>query len=278
MIFSCGDDDDDDSDPLEGVEYEMLISSRSNNSVVRFNGETGELIGDFVTPGSGGLGRTQEVLIGMDGQLIVSGRSNNAIKRYDIETGEFLGDFTSGFTLDEPVKMSFGPDNDLYVSQWGQSSSSVVRFSGTSGQFVEEVTPDLDRPMGQFFHNDLLHVVSFGTRDVRSYSEGEQVEVVVNSSRLGGPVNLWFEDDSWFVEDWQDGTIKQFSSEGAFQGVFLSGLTNIEGSAIGPDGALYVCDWGRSLVRKHNAETGEFIEVFARGSISNPNSILFRRR
>ncbi len=34
MIFSCGDDDDDDSDPLEGVEYEMLISSRSNNSVV----------------------------------------------------------------------------------------------------------------------------------------------------------------------------------------------------------------------------------------------------
>ena len=279
LIPSCGDDDDDDStDLLEGVQYEMLVSSRGTSSVKRYNGETGEYIDDLVASGAGGLGRTQEVLIGFDGELLVSGRDNNAIKEYNLETGIFVRDFTTGFTLDEPVKMSFGPDDNLYVSQWGQNSSSVVKFDGRTGAFIEEVTPDMNQPMGQAFKDGLLYVVSFGSKDVRVFEDGEELQALV-TSRLQGPVNLRFLDSEWLVEDWQDGTIKRFDVNGVFQGNFIQGLRNIEGTAFGPDGNFYACDWGTSAVKRYDPESGSMIDIFANsGDLSNPNSILFRKR
>jgi hypothetical protein len=41
--------------PLTLDDCDLLVSSRVTNSVLRFDGVTGDYLGDFVSPGSGGL-------------------------------------------------------------------------------------------------------------------------------------------------------------------------------------------------------------------------------
>ena len=85
----------------------------------------------------------------MDGNLYVSGRGNPAIKKYDGSTGEFIESFTSGYSLGNPTKMTFGPDGMLYVSQWGTAKSKIARFNSTTGEFVDEFTSiDLNQGCG----------------------------------------------------------------------------------------------------------------------------------
>ncbi len=51
--------------------YELLVSSRRSNSILRFNPETREFLGTLVAPGSGGLLEPEGMLIGPDGLLYV---------------------------------------------------------------------------------------------------------------------------------------------------------------------------------------------------------------
>ena len=267
------------SEPTIRAQRDLFVSSRNTNSVKRYDGETGAYLGDFVASGAGGLRATQEVAFGLDGHLYVSGRGNTAILKFDGQTGAFIEPFTSGYTLDNPTKMTFGPDSLLYVSQWGQEQSTVARFDAVTGVFVDEITPDLNQPMGHAWDADTtLYVVSFGSRDVRRYDrQGTLIDVLVSSSFLQGPVNLWFDGDDLLVVDWQTGSVKRFDGQtGAFKENFITGLTNAEGVTVGPDGALYLCDWQQNRVNRYDAQTGAFQKVFASGGgLLQPNSIVF---
>ena len=70
--------------------FDILVSSRSTNSVKRYDAETGAYLGDFVAPGSGGLSTTQEVLFGPDGHLYVSGRATTPSSSTMAARGRFL--------------------------------------------------------------------------------------------------------------------------------------------------------------------------------------------
>jgi len=262
--------------------FDLLVSSRADNSVKRFDAQTGVFDSGLVPSGSGGLNDTQEVLLGKNGQLLVTGLGNSAVLSYDLRTGTYLGEFTSGYTLQGPTKTNFGPDGHLYVSQWGNSQSSVAVFDGTTGAFLREATPDLDRPMDQAWDaNGLLHVVSFGARDIRSFDAAGNLvrRVVLASPVLLGPVNLWFQDDGMMVVDWTSGTIQRFGLDGTHMGEFARGLSNPEGWGYGPDGALYVGEWGLDQVRRLDAETGEILGSFASGDgLGDPNGLLFIER
>ena len=265
---------------IKKAQRDLFVSSRNTNSVKRYNGETGAYLGDFVQPRAGGLSATQEVAFGPDGHLYVSGRGNAAILKFDGQTGAFIEAFTAGYTLDNPTKMTFGPDSLLYVSQWGQEQSTVARFDALTGVFVDEITPDLNQPMGHAWDADTtLYVVSFGSRDVRRYDrQGALINVLVSSASLQGPVNLWFDDGGdLLVVDWQTGSVKRFDGQtGVFKENFITGLTNAEGVTVGPDGALYLCDWQQNRVNRYDAQTGVFQDIFASGGgLLQPNSIVF---
>lgn len=262
------------------AEYEMLVSSRNTNSVKRFNGLTGEYIDDFVTPGSGGLNTTQDIKTGPEGNILVSGRGNTNILLYDRLTGEFIQPFTSGYSLDNPTKISFGPDGYLYVSQWGTTKNKVVRFNGITGVFIDEFTPSLNLELGHAWDKvGNLYVACYGSKDVRKFdTNGNLVGIFTETGHLQGPTNLWFDENgSLFVEDWVLGSVQQFSAmTGAFIKTFVSGLTNVEGYAFGPDGNLYLCDWTQNQIQRYTPN-GNFIDVFAtQGNMLAPNSILFR--
>ncbi len=257
---------------------DILVSSNATHSVKRFDGQTGRFLGDFIASGDNGLGQTQEVVIGPDNQLYVTGLSNGVIKKYDIETGAFIENFSSGYVLQAPTKMTFGPDGNIYVSQWGSTKSSVAKFDGTTGAFIAEATPNLDRPMGHAWDSaGTLHVVNFGSLDVRRFdADGNEIDVLI-AAELTGPVNLMFDGDDLLVVDWRSGSVQRYDgSTGAFKSTFITGMTRSEGIMVVPGGTIYVCDWELDRVNRYDP-SGALVDRFiTTGALQEPNSITYR--
>lgn len=259
---------------------DLFISSRNTSSVKRYDGTTGAYIDDFVKTGSGGLSSTQEIMFGFDGNLLVTGRGNSAILKYNGETGEFISNFTSGYALDEPTKMTLGPDSLIYVSQWGQQKGKVARFNGMTGAFVDEFTSiPLNQGCGHAWDGaGNLYVASFGSADVRKFdTQGNFISIFTN--RSGGFVNLWFGEDGYlFVIDWNTGTVLRFDGQtGAFKNNFITGMQRSEGFALGADGLLYICDWQANKVNRYDS-SGNFVDTFSSGGgLLAPNGVAFKR-
>jgi streptogramin lyase len=264
----------------QSASYDLFVSSRNTSSVKKFNGQTGTFIGDFVPTGSGGLNQTQEVAFGNDGNLYVSGRGDTAILKYDGSTGAFLGNFTSGYKLDNPTKMTYGPDGKIYVSQWGAIQNKVARFDAVTGTFANEFTSvGVNEGSGHAWDaSGNLYVACYGSHDVRKFDlSGTFVGVFTASGHLSGPVNLWFgQGGDLFVLDWTLGSVQRFDGQtGVFKSTFLSGLQNAEGFTFGPDGLLYICDWTANNIKRYDS-TGQYLGVFtAQGNMDAPNSLVF---
>lgn len=265
--------------PADEGPWDLFVASRNSHAVERFDGATGAHRGTFVTPRSGGLESTQCVVFAPGGDLLVTGRGTPAVLRFDGGTGALLGPFTNGRPLDEPTKCAFGPDGHLYVSQWGQQRSTVAVYDGTTGAFLRDATPDLDRPLGLAWDRaGVLHVASFGTRDVRRYdADGTLLRVVTGPGQLRSAADLWFASDGdLFVLDWEAGQLVRFDPRsGRRLDTPVYGLTRAEGAALSPDGrVLFVCDWEENTVEAFDADTGRYRGTFARGGgLLQPNSL-----
>ena len=264
----------------------VYVSSRDDNSVKRYDAATGAFIDNFVTPGSGGLVRPQEVVFGPDGHLYVTGFSNPNIKKYDRDTGAYLGEFSTGFNLSQPTKMTFHDDGYIYVSQWG-GQRKVVRFNMNTGAFVDEFTSS--GVVGGCGHawddGGFFYVVGWGSNGnngtVQRFDaeEGTFIDVFVQPGvgGLAGPVNIWYADNDLFVVDWTRGQVKQYDTEtSAFKGNFISGLVNTEGFTFDKDGFIYLCDWQIDRVNRYHPD-GSFDQIFINSgnSLGGPNSVTF---
>lgn len=259
----------------------LLVSSRNGDTIQRFNGETGEYIDNFVSFQSGGLSAPQDILL-INGKLLVTGRFNEDILFYDGITGDFLGNFSSGYSLDNPTKMTLGPDSLLYISQWGQTNSKVVRFRSEDGTFVDEFTSiNVNAGMGHTWDaNGNLYVASFGSSVIKKFdTNGVFIEDFINSNPLSGPIDIWFSEDysSLFVSNWNTNSVLQYNGiTGNFESTFISqGLGNAEGITFGPDELIYLCDRTNNRVNRYNND-GSFIDIFAiGGGLNTPNSLIF---
>ncbi len=262
----------------------VFVTSRNTHEVKLYNLATGGFIKNFVTAGSGGLSYPQEVVWHPDGFLLVTGRGNGAVKKYDGATGAYLGNFTSGYTLDNPTKMTVWRDSLLYISQWGVTQNKVVRFDLKTGEFVDEFT-SIGVPAGSGHAWDAagnLYVAQYGNGvdgKVQKFAvDGTFAGTFVSSSILQGPVNLWFDAvGNLFVADWTLGEVLQFDgATGAFQSKLVTGLQNIEGFDFDSQGNLYLCDWTANRVFKFDFATNTLAPFIQTGGLQAPNSILIR--
>src|SRR5260370_8543235 len=78
---------------------DVLVGSNRTNSVLRFDECTGQLIGEFIPSGSGGLMRPGGVATGPDGNLYVSSNSTNAFLRYNCPSRTFINVFSTATAL-----------------------------------------------------------------------------------------------------------------------------------------------------------------------------------
>lgn len=261
----------------------ILVSSRNTNSVKQYD-LAGHYLGDLVTANSGGLSFPQEVLWHPDGFLLVTGRGNAAIKKYDGTTGAYLGNFTSGYALDNPTKTTIWQDSLLYVSQWGASQNKVVRFDLKTGAFLDEFT-SVGVPTGcghAWDADENLLVAQYGNgangKIWKFGTDGVHLGDFIPSTRLQGPVNLWFDENgSLFIADWTLGSVLKFNGlTGVFESAAITGLTNIEGFAYDAAGRLYLCDWTGNKVFRYDFTTSELTPFITTGGLAAPNSILVR--
>ena len=86
------------------VPPDLLVASRANGRVLRYDGTTGAYVGDFVSAGSGGLESPIGLTFGPDGNLYVANGykpdgtspSTNGVFRYDGTSGAFIDVFSFG--------------------------------------------------------------------------------------------------------------------------------------------------------------------------------------
>lgn len=155
-----------------GPDGNLYVSSRSNDSVLRYNSTTGNFIDTFIPAGYGGVSSPRGLVFGPDGNLYVNSFGTNRVLRYDGNTGAFLGTFASDHALAQNNVCVFGPDGNLYVNN--SAASSILRFNGATGEFRDTFVPPnsggLNYPTAMIFGPDNhLYVVSNDTYSVLRY-------------------------------------------------------------------------------------------------------------
>jgi DNA-binding beta-propeller fold protein YncE len=162
--------------------------------------------------------------------LLINSFYTNNVLLFDLETGEFIDVFAEAEELDGPNGITFGPDGYLYVSSY--NNASVLRFDGETGEFID-------------------------------------VFIAPGSGGLEMPQSLVFgPDENLLINVGDPGVLRYEGTTGEPLGFFVSeGLIEPDHLMFGPDDTLYVGDLGEeeNSIKRFDAETGEFIDVFAYG-------------
>ena len=149
-----------------GPDGNLYVSNVNSDSISRFNGATGTLLGNFVAPSSGGLNAPRGIVFGADGNLYVSSAGSDQVLRYDGTTGAFLGVFATGV---DARGLAFGPDGNLYVASY--DADEILRFNGTTGAPLGVFASGggLDGAVGLVFGSGELYVSSFNNGRILEY-------------------------------------------------------------------------------------------------------------
>lgn len=219
----------------------LYVGSFNNDSVLRYDGETGKFIDVFVSEGEGGLnGPVALNFSPNDGNLYVISLFTSSVLGYDGQTGAFINKFIpqeSG-NLFFPQDLEFGPGDNLYVSNTGGDTINI--YNGQTGNFTGTLFPadatSCDAPFGLAFGPDSnLYFSCTFSNTIRRY-------------------------------DMQTGQIETLATIGV-PGAAPGGL------AFGPDGKLYVANFGANTIERYNTETRE-LEVFVE-NVDSPVQPIF---
>ncbi len=257
------------------IKPELFIAANNSNRILRFDATSGTFIDEFVPAGYGGLYWPDGVIFGPDDNLYVTSATNAAnagprgVLRFNGSTGAFIDAFVPPGSggLQVATYQTFGPDGNLYVSDYGDGT--VKRYNGITGAFIDVFASGAFAPQGlQFGPDGNLYVAD--QVNVRRYNglTGAFIDLFVlsGSGGLNQPQGLVFgPDGNLYLSGYLSGAVLRYNgSTGAFIDVFASGngLVSPQGMAFDPAGNLYVGDVNNGQVLRYDGKTGAFLSVF----------------
>jgi len=258
------------------------VSNRVLNAVNTYE-EDGTYIEEFIAQNAGGLSNPQDIIVHPDLFLLVTGSNNEQIKKFDLETGAYLGDWSDpNFALTRPSKMSIGPDDLLYVTQWGttQEGSSIVRFD-LQGNYLGPFTGSAPQGLGHVWDTeDNFYLALFGLNPgsgtVRKYdADGNFLEIFISSAFLENPTYIWWDNNTgdMLVQDFTAGKVLRYDSDGNYLGEFITGLTNPEGYTILTNDNILISERGANKISEFNSD-GTLVDRWDNGGVlAGPNFI-----
>jgi streptogramin lyase len=124
------------SSGLLGADNGMMVSAAGliyvpgydSSSVARINPADGQILAQFVPPGTSGLFETRGI-VDEGATILVGGEGSGAIYRFNATSGAYVGTLVSGLT--RPTGMALAPDGSLLVL-WGNRVRRYDRSTGAS--------------------------------------------------------------------------------------------------------------------------------------------------
>ncbi|MFO0847714.1 MAG: Calx-beta domain-containing protein [Gemmataceae bacterium] len=171
---------------------ELYVIVPGSNSVVRYDGATGQPLGTYITSGSGGLSNPLGMTFdATNTYLYVVSNGSNQVLKYNAASGAFVG-VAAAAGLSAPVGVKFGPDGLLYVTS--QGNNRIIRYT-TGGTFVDDFVPagggGMNGPSWMTFGPDGdLYVGHNGSNILRFGTENEAVLTVTNTTPSTLPVTV----------------------------------------------------------------------------------------
>jgi len=267
------------SDPSSSVvvpsskRWQLYVSDHSSHRVLRFHAD-GQFNRDFIRSGAGGLARPWGVEQGPGSDVYVSSEGTNSVLQYEQCSGEFVGMLT--YVPGQPRGLSFhaSPDSSeqsLYVAShfWDK----ILRFNATTGSALGTFA-SARSPWGIKWQtlpgasaSDML-VSSEGESTVFRFegSSGKFLSKYIDK-QVGYASGLDLTDDGsklYVTGPYAGNLIATFdtsSSIGRFSALYEDKYMKRCQGLVYHQAHLYVAC--KDQIRQYDAETGEFVKVFA---------------
>lgn len=180
--------------------------------MLRYHGQTGAYIDDFIPPNSSPLDYPV-ALIFRGTNLFVSSQLNDRVLRYNANTGAYLDMFIAPSTnLIGPSDMQFGRDGNLYVV--GRSNNRVVRYNGQTGAFIDIfINSNLSQPFGLRFLPDAVLLVASGNENsIKAFNaSGDYFRTLINTGNLNFPIGFLVGIDEIITTSYNNDKLARFN-------------------------------------------------------------------
>ena len=123
-------------DILVGGDGLVYVVSFDQNAVYRFS-QSGAYLGEFVSPGSGGLAGAYGMAFSRSGQLFVVSTTTNEVLQYD-SNGSLLGVFVpaAGALSPQEAAIATGPGGNLFIGFQGNGSTEIREYDPSNGNLL----------------------------------------------------------------------------------------------------------------------------------------------
>jgi sugar lactone lactonase YvrE len=257
-------------------DFGVLVVNYNNNTLTRYDGTTGTYLATVATA-TQGLSAPNFMYQLPNGVLLVPNGSGNNVIKLDPYTGQSLGVFATGLSFPEQIKL--GTDGNLYLAN--QSGGNLKKYDFNGNLLATITNVNFSSPQGIGFDSGGNMFVSNNVSGGKinkytpagvfistlfSYPTGESPRGV---AMLGNDLYL-------IVKTGTGARVDKFTNSTGTPTTFLTmdaSSAPYAGIVWGPDGRLYIADYGESEVQIYNANGSVYRTITA--NLSGCHGIAF---
>jgi streptogramin lyase len=258
-------------------DFAVLAVNYNNSTLTRYDNETGGFLNTVATS-TQGLSAPNFMYQLPNGELLVPNGSANNIVKLDPYTGVSLGVFATGLNFPEQIKL--GPDGNLYLANQNANNIKKYTYSGTLLATFANANISVPQGIGFDGSGNLLvsQNASGGKINKFNPTTGAFISTIYTYpvGEIPRGIAMLGNDLYINIRTSTGGRVDKFTNATGTPSVFLTmdaGSNPYAGIVWGPDGRLYIADYGESEVQIYNSN-GSLYRVITT-SLSGSHGVAF---